>query len=269
MYSTGIIFKRTLYDNRRNILWWGLGMSLMGLYIVIAYPMIKGYEEFSELMESPIFQVILGEVGQLDWASPQGFLGIEFFSWIPLILAVYAVIFGINITGAEEARGTIDILLSTPTPRWQIIVEKFLAYIVSVALILGITTIAMIAAITITPEMQTAISTLLWEMLNILPPMLFIGALSLLLATILRSPGRAGGITAGIIVASYFLNSTADMTNNNIMTGLQYVSFYKYYSPLLVASEGINWGYFVLLLLVSAVLFGLSVFFFERRDVYV
>lgn len=269
MHSTGIIFKRTLYDNRRSILWWSLGMVLMGLYIVIAYPTIGGLEEFSKIMKSPLFQVLLGDIGDMDWTTPQGFLGIELFSWIPMILAVYAVMFGINITGGEEIHGTIDILLSTPTPRWQVIAEKFLAYIVGVLFILGTTVIGMFIGIVFTPQMQPAASVIAWGMLNLMPTMLFIGALALLLSTLLRSPGQAGGIVAGIIIASYFLNSIADMTNNAVMKGLQLVSFYKYYAPLAVASGGINWAYFSFLVLVSAVLFGLSIYFFERRDIYV
>lgn len=269
MNSTGIIFKRTLFDNRRSILWWGLGMALMGLYIVVAYPMMEGFEEFGKLMESPVFQVILGDVGELNWATPEGFLGIELFSWLPLILAVYAVMFGLSITGGEESRGTIDLLLTTPTPRWRVVVEKFLAYIAGIALILGITAIGMFIGIAVTPKMQPASDTLLWEMLNLMPTMLFIGALTLLFSTLMRTPGQAAGVAVAILVASYFLNSLADMSNNAVMRGLQYLSFYKYYAPLTVASSGINWIYFSLLLFVSAVLFDLSIYFFQRRDICV
>lgn len=269
MYSTGVIFKRTLYDNRRSLFWWSFGIGLMGLYVVVAYPMIEGFEELADMMENPVFQVLLGDVGELDWTSPEGFMGIEFFSWIPLVLAVYGVLFGINITSGEEDRGTIDILLSTPTPRWQVIVEKFLAYIVGVALILGITTIVMLVGIAITPEMEGSQSALYRGMLNIMPPMIFIGTLSLLLSTLFRSPGRAGGVTAGIMIASYFTNSLADMTNNAVMRAIQYLSFYKYFDPMSVASDGINPADFSFLLLAAAILFALSIYFFERRDLYV
>jgi len=269
MHSTGVIFKRTLYDNRRGIFWWSLGIGLMGFYVVVAYPMVEGLEEFGQIMDNPVFKVLLGDVGQLEWTSPEGFMGIEFFSWIPLVLAVYGVMFGVNITSGEEDRGTIDILLSTPTPRWQVIVEKFLAYVVGVGLILGITAVVMLIGIAITPKMQGSEGTMFWGMLNIMPPMLFIGALTLLLSTLVRSPGRASGISAGIMIASYFINSLADMTNNALMGALQYLSFYKYFAPLTVASEGIDPGNFSILLLLSALLFGLSIYFFERRDLYV
>lgn len=269
MRSKGVIFKRTLLDNRRSMFWWSFGLGLMGLYVVVAYPFIEGMEDFAKVMDSPIFKAILGDIGELNWTTPEGFLGIELFSWIPLIFAVYAVMFGIGITGSEESNGTADILLSTPTPRWQLIVEKFLAYIVAVFVILGASVIAMWVAMLFTPEMQSVSIVMLWGMLNMIPPMLLIAALALFLATVLPSPGQAGAISAAIIAASYFLNSLADMTNSSVMKALQNLSFYKYYSPFTVLIDGINWGNFGLIVGVSAILFVLSIYFYERRDLYV
>lgn len=266
MYSKGVIFKRTLQDNRKSMFWWSFGIALMGLYVVVAFPFIEGLEDFARVMDTPIFRAVLGDIGELDWTTPEGFLGIELFSWIPLIFAVYAVMFGVGITGGEESNGTVDILLSTPTPRWQVIVERFLAYIVAVFVILTASMMTMWVAMLFTPEMQSAIVTLLWGVLNIIPPMLLIGALALFLATVLPSPGQAGNISAAIIAASYFLNSLADMTNSSVMKALQSLSFYKYYAPFRVLTDGINWANFGLLIAVAAILFGLSIYFYERRD---
>lgn len=269
MRSKGVIFKRTLLDNRRSMFWWSFGIGLMGLYVVVAYPFIQGMEDFAQILESPIFQAILGDVGGLDWTSPAGFLGIELFSWIPLIFAVYAVMFGIGITGSEESNGTADILLSTPTPRWQVIVEKFLAYIVAVIVILAVSVVAMWVGILFTPEMQSVTGSLVTGMLNMMPSMLLIAAMALFLATILPSPGQAGGISAALIAASYFMNSLADMTDSSVMEALRNLSFYKYYAPFKVLTDGINWANFGLLMAVAVILFGLSIYFYDRRDLYV
>lgn len=269
MRSKGVIFKRALFDNRWGIFWWGFGVGLMGLYVVLAYPSIKGLDELSAIMESPIFQAILGDMSQLDWSSPAGFISIELFSWIPLILAVFSVMFGIGVTAGEEAHGTIDLLLSTPTPRWQVLVEKFLAYVVAVSLILFLGAVLTLIGIVFTPEMQEATGLLMWGILNILPTLLFIGALTICVGAWLRSSAKIGGIVAAFLTASYFLNSIAEMTKNEVMEALQFFSFYKYYAPLAVASEGINWGYFSFLLLLTVFFFGLALWLFERRDIYV
>lgn len=269
MTSKGVIFKRTLYDNRWSVFWWGIGVGLMGLYVVLAYPSMKGLEELSAIIDSPIFQAILGDMSQLNFASPEGFVSIEFLSWMPIVLAVYAVMFGIGVTAGEESRGTIDVLLSTPTPRWQVIVEKFLAYAVAISAILLLGTALILLAVLVTPEIQSASTLLLLGILNMLPTMLFIAAIAICLGTFLRSSSQTGAITAAILTASYFLNSLADMSKNNVMDALRYLSFYKYYAPLTIAAEGINWGYFSLLLLLCALLLGLAIWRFERRDIYV
>lgn len=269
MHNTGVIFRRTLYDNRRGILWWGLGIAIMAFYVVVVYPMIEGLTEIRTLMESPAFQFIVGDIGEIDFTSPVGFLGIEFFTWIPLILGVYAVLFGINITGGEEARGTVDLLLSTPIRRWQVIIEKFLAYILSVVGILAISTLGIVLGRVMTPELDVSMGTLILGMLNTLPPLMLIAALATFLATVLSTPGQAGGIAAAIIVASYFLNSLASMAASPVINGLQNLSFFKYYAPFDVLAKGMQWGNFLGLFGAGSILLVLAIVFFQRRDIYV
>ncbi|MCA9914129.1 MAG: ABC transporter permease subunit [Anaerolineae bacterium] len=269
MNNTGVIFRRTLYDNRRGILWWGLGIGVVAFYVVVVYPMIEGLTEIRTLMESPAFQFIIGDIGEIDYTSPTGFLGIEFFTWVPLILGVYAVLFGINITGGEEARGTVDILLSAPVRRWQVIIEKFLAYLTALLGILAISTIGIVIGAVMTPALEISMGSLVLGMLNTLPTLLLIAALALFLTTILSTPGQAGGIAAAIIVASYFLNSLASMAASPLINRLQDLSFFKYYAPFEVLSRGIQWGNFLGLLAAGGILLLLAIVFYQRRDIYV
>ncbi|MBN2471769.1 MAG: ABC transporter permease subunit, partial [Anaerolineae bacterium] len=210
-----------------------------------------------------------GDMGELDYTSPEGFLGIEFFSWAPLVLAVFGVTFGGAIVGGEEERGTLDVLLSTPIPRWQVIVEKAAAFVVALAVILIASGASIVIAVAITPDLSIDTGRIAAGMLNMFPTLLLMTVLALFLTTVLRSRGRAGGIAAGIIAASYFINSFASMADSGILKALQRLSFYSYYSPFTVLTDGIHWGNFALLMVVTIVLFGLSLFFFERRDLSV
>ncbi|GAB4575532.1 MAG: hypothetical protein Kow0077_27450 [Anaerolineae bacterium] len=267
--SFGVIFRRTLYDHRRSMLWWSVGLGALAFYVTVVYPLISEFEQINELLQNPVFGAIFGNIAELDYTSPEGFLGIEFFSWAPLVLAVFAVIFGGNIVGGEEERGTLDILLSTPIPRWRVIVEKYLAFIVMLVVILAFTGLAIVVAVEITPDLEMDMFKIAQAMLNIMPVMLLITSLTLFLTTVVRTRGQAGGLAAAFLVASYFINSFADMTDVAVLRVLQHFSFYKYYGAFTVLRDGIHWGNFALLTGVAVALFGLALFFFERRDLSV
>ncbi|NPV65776.1 MAG: ABC transporter permease subunit [Anaerolineae bacterium] len=270
MNNAGAIFRRTLYDHRRSILWWSIGIGVLAFYVTIVFPMIAQFEQFNELLESPLFGALFGDLGELDYTSPEGFLGIEFFTWAPLVLAVFAVMFGLGIVGGEEDRGTLDLLLSTPIPRWRIIIEKTVAFLVALVIILALSALAMIAAVAMTPELaEMNLSMIVVAMINVIPTVLLMMTLALCLSTVMRSRGQAGGVAAGIIVASYFINSFADMAESGLLKTLQNFSFYKYYAPFRVLLDGVQWGNFLLLLVVSLALLGLALYFFQRRDLAV
>ncbi len=269
MNKLGIIFRRTLIDYRKSIFWWGVGIGVLAMYVIVVFPLISEFEQFNELLDSPVFKALIGDAEGLDWTSPEGFLGIEFFSWTPLVLAVFAVLFGLNIVGGEESRGTLDVLLSTPIPRWRVIVEKFASYFVALLLINLISWIGMLVGILVTPDFDLPWLKVAAGVVNMMPPLMLMAALALFLTTVLPARAQAGGITAAIITASYFINSFAEMADSSLLKALQTLSFYKYYAPLTVMTQGVNWGYFALLTVVTVTLFGLSIYFFERRDISV
>ncbi len=266
MNNTGVIFRQSLHDNRKSIFWWGVCMAALAFYMVIVYPLISEFQQFNQLMESPIFVALVGSMQGLEFTTPAGFLGVEFFSWAPLVLAVYAVLFGLGIVGGEEARGTLDLLLSAPVPRWRVIAEKSATFVIGLAVILGLTLIAMVLGVAVTPGLDIGPGMIAVGMLNVMPVVALMAAITLLLTTVLRSRTQAGGIAAGIIVASYFLNSLAGLADSEVLRGIQHLSFYKYYNPFGVLVDGIEWGNFLFLLAVTGALFLGSIYFFQRRD---
>ena len=157
MNATGIIFRRTLRDSRGGILGWGIGIGLITVMVILLYPTLTQFEGFAQMLESPIYKAMLGEMADAAaFLSPEGFIAVYVLALAPLYLAVYLVILGLNVTAGEEERGTVDLLLSTPTPRWQVIVEKFAAMIVITVLIFAINYVMALAALALTPEMDVS-----------------------------------------------------------------------------------------------------------------
>lgn len=261
----GIIFRRTLRDSRVGIVGWGLALAAMGFMVIALFPSIDGMlSQFGELLENPVVKMLVGDVKQ--FATMEGFLGVKLFSMLPLILAVYAVLFALGIVAGEEARGTLDILLSTPAPRWQIVVEKVAALVVALLIILAMMLAGMLAGGLTIPDFSLSVGQLAAAVINALPVTLLMAALALLLSTVLRHRGTAGGVATAIIVGAYFLTTLTDMAGDSLKA-LSYLSFYEYYNGAEVLIDGIYWPGFIGLLVAAGALFALSVVFFQRRDV--
>jgi ABC-2 type transport system permease protein len=262
----GTIFRKTLYDARKGILGWGIALAVYFLLIITFYPSIEGFEGFSAYIESmpDVIKTFLGDVQ--DITSPAGYLSYYVFTWGPLILAVYAAMAGGAAVAREERRGTIDLLMSTPVPRWRVIVEKFAAFTVALLGVLVITCLGIVVGLILTPSLEIPLGRLLEATLNMVPITLAIGALTFLLSAGL--PGRlsTGLIATVVVVAAYVLNLLGAMSD--ALRPVRGLSPFYYYGTRTIF-DGLNWGNVTVLLIASGVLLALAVFSFERRDLAV
>lgn len=262
----GVVFRRVLTDSRKTILGWGLGMAVYALYVVVIFPTLQQFAGFGELLENPIMRAFLGDLDVAEFTSPGGVLGTYFFLFAPLIFAILAVIYGLGITSAEEDRGTLDLLLSTPLKRWQLILEKFAALVVVLAAILGIALLGFLLGMLLTPSITLDLGGLLLGVINIFPVVLLMAVLTLLLSTVLRSRGTAAGIVAAIVTASYFIFTLSDLMEPPA-SNMRYASMFTYYDGSAVILNGVNWGGFLLLTGLTVILLGVSLWTFQRRDI--
>ncbi len=266
MNNAGVIFKRALRDSRNGVLGWGIGLGLTMMATATLYPTLSTLEAFLEILEMPIYQAFIGEAADAAFfATPEGFIAVYGLTFQPVILAVYLVILGMGISAGEEERGTIDLLLSTPTPRWQLIAEKFLALIVIITLVLILQEIGLLVGVLITPDMELSAGRLTEATIAMVPIMLVIAAMSLFFSTLLRSRMKAGGITGAIVIASYLITNLSTIATEALGT-VKYFSFFTYYMPMQIMQQGIVWPEFLVMSMLAVILFGLSLVAFQRRD---
>jgi len=61
------------------------------------------------------------------------------FQWMPVMLIVLVSALSMRMWADERSAGTLEVLLTLPVPRWQLVVGKFLAGMVLIAVALGLT----------------------------------------------------------------------------------------------------------------------------------
>ncbi len=265
----GRIFRRTLRDNVMGIMIWGGGYSLLILIVAIIFP----YQEDTGTLVS-----ILDGLGILErlagsrsidiaaLATFEGYLALEAIGWAPIVFSAYLIPQAINATLSEERNGTLDLLLSTPLPRWRFFLEKTAAIVVSLMMILALMLITLIGA----TQLLDGIDLGLWQafssILHILPISLVILAVALLICVSVRTGGTAGGLAAAFVLVSYFIRGISDATDIPVLESLRLISIYTYYGSINTLVNGIDIWLNVLVLLVGLLILGLAMMQFQRRD---
>ena len=126
------VLLKTLRDQRRTFLWWSAGLSAVNALIIILYPSVEDVPELDAIMESmpeALARLFMGDVVNLT--SPEGYLNSQLFILVlPLLFLVFTIGRGSGAIAGEEERGTLDLLLSLPVRRSQVVLEKFVAMVV-------------------------------------------------------------------------------------------------------------------------------------------
>jgi ABC-2 type transport system permease protein len=203
-------------------------------------------------------------VGGIDRIfSPAGFLDTRFFSLMPLLLGVWAVIIGSGLVVADEENGTLDLILAHPVRRFDLIIGRWLAFCVALLGILVMAWLGLIIATTFTPIKFGLIDAAL-PFVSLFGILVWFGGLAVLLSLLLPSRRLAASLTGLILAASYFITTFALVDPN--LKGLAKWSPLTYYQGG-AALEGFNSGDFLGLLLMSIAFAAIAAWLFQRRDI--
>lgn len=257
------VFERTFHEQRRALVGWVASLVLLALAMTALYPTIRGNKQLVTLHET-YPKALRSLFGISDLASGVGFLRAEIFSLVgPLLIIILAVLWGGDVIAGEEDRGTIDILMANPISRRRVILEKWAALLVGVALAgvglaaglaIGISAVGMHVGWT---EVAAAV------VATILIGMLF-GTTALALGAATGRRGLARGVTAALAVVAYLVSSLSDL-----VTWIQPIRpaspWYHALGTDPLASGFQTWHLLVLVALTAMCAYA-AILGFERRD---
>ncbi len=266
---SGVIFRHTLGRGWKSMLMWGIGLMIYGFYVTAIISDVSMLEQYSNLiatMPTAMLQMFGMPEDMTFMTTPEGFISFGYFGYILLMLAVYAVLSGLNVTANEEDQGIMDVMLSLPLPRWRIIVEKFAAYSLLCAGIVLFGFLGMWLGLQVS-ELPINMTRLMEGNFNILPSMLVIMAFTTCVAGFIRNRSTAATLAAAFVIVSYFLNVLASAATGSIATELARLSLFYYYDNNGVMMNGLSWVTVIGLIALAGVLVGAGMWAFQRRDV--
>ena len=188
---------------------------------------------------------------------------LELLGYLPLLLAIFAIVEGSAAIALEEERRTIDLLMAQPISRWRVVVEKFAAIVIGAYGIATLTGLTLVAATRFVPVEPPGYRMVL-ATTNAVPPALVAGAVSLLGSCLLRRRRHAVILGATFLAASFFWNILGQTVE--LIRPWRKLSVFHAYSenpPLTGAmiTPHTTWLIAATLLLVAA-----AVFAYRRKD---
>ena len=264
--SRGTLFalvSHTVRMQLRGVIIWGAALGLYSAALVVSFTAIEGSaEQLNQLMEA-YPKGMLEAFGVTDLGDPANYLHSQVFGFAPLALSFFPIMaLAGAIAGAEE-RGTIDVLLSNPLPRWQLVIGNFVATALSLLAICGVVGL-LTWGTAVLVNVEISLRQAAEAVLNLWPVCIMFGALALLCSALFHRRGLAIAIPAFLLFGMYLLDTIGRASED--LEDLRPVSVFYYYGSAI--ENGIDWADFggITLLVLALVL--LAVLAFRRRDIY-
>lgn len=250
---------------RRNaIIGWSLGLCFFPLVYVSIYPSVA--EEMASLADLEIYQAMGITLGTFA-----DFVGSILIIFMPLVAAIYGIINGTGTLAGEEEDGRLEMVVTLPLPRWQIVTAKAIAFAISsliMFLVASVVSLLVFQAIESQIETEMVGMDLFTAVMSAWPLVFAVGMLSMLLAAFCANRRFASMIAAAVLVVGYFGSNLAASTS--ALEPFEPFFLFTYLDasgPAIM--EGQAAGDMLVLLAVGLVSFTLALFFFQRRDLTV
>lgn len=250
----------------RGMLIWGGILGALGALFVAIWPSFSedtaGMEQMVSSMP-PAMRELFG-FGEGAFSSVEGFIGGEMLNFlVPLALAFFPILVASSALAGAEENGSIDVLMGNPLSRWQLVLGRFLS---AAVLLFGVVTImglltwlaAVVVDVDLAFESMAAASISLWALC------IFFGGVALLLSAVFHRRFFALAIPGALLILMYFVDGLAGSVD--FFETVQPLSAFYYYGSAI--EVGLDWGNFAVLTGSTAVLVGLAVLIFRRRDIY-
>ena len=139
------VYTKALYDQRRGLLGWSVGIAVMTALFVLIYPMVRDMPDLEIFLEQ--YPDVMGELFNIEaMTTGPGFLNAELFSLLgPALFLIYGIGRGARAVAGEEEAGTLEVLLATPISRTRMLAEKALALLTGIAVLGLVLFVTMIA----------------------------------------------------------------------------------------------------------------------------
>jgi beta-exotoxin I transport system permease protein len=260
------VFAKTLWEQRRALLGWTIGITAVGMLYAGFYPMVR-VPEYEQLVNS-IAPDLMEALGFSNITSPAGYLGSTTFGLLgPVLTIIFGTWLGMKSVAGDEDDGKLDLLLAHPVTRWQLVMQRFAALVVAMLLVCAVLFVALVILSGFAGFSEIGISNLAAASLHLAVMGIFFGGLAMAIGAATASRAFTVSIVALVGVIGYFGNTMSGrIPEIGLLRDLSPFHYYSGGEPLVNGLQPID---LVVLLIAAVVLVFAGGFVFNRRDLAV
>ena len=190
---------------------WGIGLAFYAAIVISVFHIVlNNASEIQKLLES-LPKSITSLAGDLSvFSTEEGYLKIRVFAMTPLILSIFAVIYGGGLLIQDEKTGYLDLFMGYPVKRKDIFLGKFAALILSIFLILIIAWLGIFIGLQFS-VMKINPFILIYPLACVFALTVFFASLSLMLSMTLSSNTAAAMVSGLFMLISQVLSNLASL----------------------------------------------------------
>lgn len=255
-------FTKAVWDARRSLFGWALGLAAVGAMYAGFYPSMKSPAMAKAMEAYP--RALKDAFNMQDITSAAGYLGSTVFGILgPLLFVVFAISVGTRAIAGDEEAGTLDLVLAHPVSRTRLLLSRFAALMVSL-LVVGAAILLVLLAVAKPAQLDIPVGRLAAAVVHLVLLGLCFGALALTVGAVVGRRAVVLAVTAAVAVVAYFGNTVAPQID---LGWLQRLSPFYYYAGGEPLRNGIQYADAGVLLAVAVVLVGVGTLAFNRRDI--
>lgn len=268
------VLRKSMRDSRRTVFWLCFGFALYSLFIMSFYPSILDQsEELESLMNSyppEMMNMFMAgiDIEEFDFTDPAQYLQAEYMTWVMLILGTMFTAQAFNGILNAERDGTMDLLLSLPVTRRQIILARMGNTVVSTLIVLTTVFLALAFVQSLYDEFEIPLDQLAQGIYGVFFLLMTQASLTYMLGSL--SPSRqhwAGPAALTYFFMAYILTGFASTVE--WIDTFSPLYLFKYYNTVDFINNGVNWGNTLVLIGASLLFSGVAIWRFERKEIAV
>ena len=260
------VIRYTLRRSRGAIIGWGIGLAALGIMMGSLFDMVANS---GDLMAA--YMEALPELAEMfdfgGMSTPIGWLNLEYFSFVPLVLGLFATGAGASLLARDEERGTLDLILAHPVSRTTLFWGRFLATTLVTIILLLISWTSLLLSMTWSENFTIPAFELLLPFVSLFGILMFFLTLALLFSMLLPARSMANMLAAMMVVASFFISLLSGVVEQ--LERAADFSPLTYLETATAIEDGLNLTWLGVFLAIDLSLALISWVLFQRRDVRV
>lgn len=256
----------TLARGRGQAFGWAMGIFLWALVVMSLWDTVQSeQEQFQQLLSSypPEFTAIFGDMA--TFTTPAGYLSLEFFTLMPLLIGVLAVLGGSWLIAGDEERGVLDLYLAHPIRRLEYFAGRAAGQVGLTALVLGVGWIGLAIPIE-RSSIDIPLGKLVFPFLSLFALLFVYFGLGLLLSQLFPS-GRLAAMVTGLALFGGYIVTILGRLSDDYLPVTRFTPFTYYQGG--DALVEMRWDWFAGLMALALAFILAGAVAFHRRDIRV